>query len=58
LMIEELLYDTEKMIDLINQCFESATAENKQDIANFMAERLSSHNKYRWQLKSCLEDGE
>ena len=58
LMIEELLYDTEKMIDLINQCFESATAENKQDIANFMAERLSQHQKYRWQLKSCIETEE
>jgi starvation-inducible DNA-binding protein len=59
LMIEELLHDTEKMIDLVTSCFESATAAAKEDIANNMAERLAAHSKYRWQLKSLLEeDGE
>lgn len=57
LMIEELLADTQTMIDLLNECFVVATEDNKQDIANFMAERLASHNKYSWQLKSLLKDG-
>lgn len=55
LMLEELLGDTDAMINLVNQTFAAAEAENKQDIANFMAERLSSHGKYRWQLKSFLK---
>lgn len=56
LMIEELLADSEIMIDLLNQVFAVATEENKQDIANFMAERLTAQNKFAWQLKSFLKD--
>jgi starvation-inducible DNA-binding protein len=56
LMIEELLADSETMIDLLNQVFAVANEENKQDIANFMAERLAAQNKFAWQLKSFLKD--
>jgi starvation-inducible DNA-binding protein len=56
LMIEELLADSEIMIDLLNQVFAVATEENKQDIANFMAERLAAQNKFAWQLRSFLKD--
>ena len=56
LMIEELLADTQTLIDLLNQTFTSATQENKQDIAKFMAERLASQNKYMWQMKSYLKE--
>jgi starvation-inducible DNA-binding protein len=56
LMIEELLANSEVMVDLLNQCFDAATKENKQDIANFIAERLSQQNKYAWQLRSFLKE--
>jgi starvation-inducible DNA-binding protein len=56
LMIEELLADSQTMVDLLNQCFADATEENKQDIANFIAERLSQTNKFSWQLRSSLKD--
>jgi starvation-inducible DNA-binding protein len=56
LMIQELLTDSEPMIALLNSCFAAAEAENKQDIANFIAERLSQQNKYAWQLRSFLKD--
>jgi len=56
LMLEELLANTETLKQLLNQCFESATSENRQDIANFVAERISQHGKYAWQLKSFLKD--
>lgn len=56
LMIEELLADSETIVDLLNQCFTAATNENKQDIANFMAERLSQQNKFAWQLRSTLKE--
>jgi starvation-inducible DNA-binding protein len=55
LMIEELLSNSETMVDLLNQCFAAATKENKQDIANFIAERLSQTNKFAWQLRSTLK---
>ena len=56
LMIEELLASSEVIVDLLNQCFAAATKENKQDIANFIAERLSQTNKFAWQLRSSLKE--
>ena len=56
LMIEELLSDSHIMIELLNECFRAATQENKQDIANFIAERLTSTNKYIWMLTSFLKE--
>ena len=56
LMLEELLADTQTMINLSRQVFEAAAAEGREDIANFAAERQSQHGKYQWQLKSYLKD--
>jgi len=56
LMVEELLADSEILVDLLNQCFAAATQENKQDIANFIAERLSQTNKFAWQLRATLKE--
>jgi starvation-inducible DNA-binding protein len=56
LMVEELLADSETLVDLLNQCFAVATNENKQDIANFIAERLSQQNKFAWQLRATLKE--
>ena len=56
LMIEELLANSGQMIELLDRCFAEATQENKQDIANFIAERLSQTNKFAWQLRSSLKD--
>jgi starvation-inducible DNA-binding protein len=56
LMLEELLQDTETMKSIVMQVFQSAQADGREDIANFMAERQNSHGKYAWQLKSFLKD--
>jgi starvation-inducible DNA-binding protein len=56
LMIEELLANNGQIIDLLNQCFADAEQENKQGIANFIAERLDAHGKHSWMLKSFLKD--
>jgi starvation-inducible DNA-binding protein len=56
LMIEELLANSMTMVELLNECFAEAEDENKQDIANFIAERLSQHNKYAWQMRSLLKE--
>ena len=55
LMLEELHANNDQMIDILNSCFASAAKENEQGIANFIAERLSAHGKYRWQLLSYLK---
>ena len=56
LMLEELLADTQTMINLSRQVFEAAAAKGREDVANFAAERPSQHGKYQWQLKSYLKD--
>ena len=56
LMIEELLIDNGQMIELLNECFAAAEAENQQGIANFVAERIDAHGKHGWMLRSFLKD--
>jgi len=56
LMLEELLANNVQMLDLLNTCFQVATDENQQGIANFIAERLDAHAKHGWMLKSFLKD--
>ena len=56
LMLEELLADTQTMKDLSKQVFDISTAEGRDDVANFAADRLAQHGKYMWQLKSYLKD--
>jgi starvation-inducible DNA-binding protein len=56
LMIEELYADNSKMIGLLQQCFESASNERQEGIANFIAERIDAHGKHGWMLRSFLKD--
>ena len=56
LMLEELLSDSQVMVELLNECFAAAEAENKKDIANFIAERLTATNNYIWMLSSFLKE--
>jgi DNA-binding ferritin-like protein len=46
------------MIELLNACFVSASEENKQGIANFIAERLDAHEKHQWMIRSILKNRE
>jgi starvation-inducible DNA-binding protein len=55
LMFAELFEDNARMIDLLNHCFSSASQENKQGIANFIAERLDAHEKHQWMIRSVLK---
>jgi starvation-inducible DNA-binding protein len=55
LMLEELKANNDQMLDLLTRCFNEANEDNEQGIANFIAERLSAHGKYRWQLTSYLK---
>jgi starvation-inducible DNA-binding protein len=56
LMITELLADTQTLIDLLNQTFASAEAEDQQGIMDFLAGRIDAMGKHRWMLKSFLKD--
>jgi len=55
LMLSELLKDTETLIALLKDAFDVATTDREQGIANFLADRLSAHGKYKWQLSATLK---
>ena len=54
LMFKELYQDNQTIVDLLNECFAAAEQENKQDVANYIAERLTAHNKHAWMLRATL----
>lgn len=56
LMIQELLADSQTLIDHLNQCFAAADQENQQGIADFVAGRIDAQGKHRWQLRSFLKE--
>lgn len=55
LMIAELCEDTKIYIELLNQTFACAEAENQQGICDFIAGRLDAMNKHCWMLRSILK---
>ena len=54
-MFNNLLDANDKVVDSLNKVFELATKNNKQGIANFVADRLDVHAKHSWFLKSLLK---
>ena len=54
-MFAELYDNNQQMIDLLKVCFACANDCNEQGIANFIAERLDSHGKLGWQIRSILK---
>jgi len=56
LMLTELLADNQTLIDLLNQCFDAADAEDQQGIADFVAGRIDAQGKHGWMLKSFLKE--
>ena len=55
LMLQELLADLEKMIELAVQIFNVATQENQQGIANYMAELQDLYSKKAWMIRATLK---
>ena len=56
LMLEELLADNARLIELLNQCFAVAADENQQGIMDFLASRIDAHGKHGWMIRSYLKD--
>jgi len=55
LMIEELLEDTNKMLDLTKRIFTVAEEANEQGVADFIASRIDAFGKHAWMLRSFLK---
>lgn len=50
----DLLSANEVVLNELNVVFTCATEMNQQGIANFIAERIDAHQKWKWQLSSSL----
>jgi starvation-inducible DNA-binding protein len=55
LMFEELLVDSEKMVNLVTQLFDVATEEKAQGIANYLAELQDLYSKKAWMIRATLK---
>lgn len=55
LMFAELMQDTEILLSCIMHCFEEATGENQQGIANFLSERQAAMQKHQWMMRSIMK---
>ena len=53
-MVQDLLDNNEILIKCLKETFDVTQTVNEQGIANFIAERIDMHEKWRWQLSSYL----
>ena len=54
-MMTQLYSDIEQVIEQLEACFDSAAEENKQGIANYIAERIDAYEKHLWMIRSILK---
>ena len=54
-MMTTLYSDIEQVVDQLDTAFESAAKENKQGIANYIAERIDAYEKHLWMIRSILK---
>jgi starvation-inducible DNA-binding protein len=54
-MLTNLLAANVLMIESLESAFEASQEVNEQGYANFLADRLTTHKKHQWMLKSILK---
>lgn len=54
MMVNTLLKDNQIIIKQMNKVFQLADSENEQGLADFISQRLASHQKHAWMLRSIL----
>lgn len=54
-MSTDLYNANNQVIATLYRTFAAANAANSQGIANFIAERIDSHEKWAWQLRSVIK---
>lgn len=54
-MSQDLYASNAQVLATLYRAFECATRENRQGIANFIAERIDSHEKWQWQLGAVIK---
>ena len=56
---QEMVYNLYKtntdMLSTLNEAFNIANVQNKQGLANFLADRIESHKKHEWMLRVSMK---
>ena len=54
-MLRSLLASNEKIIEDLKVGFNYANSAGEQGVANFVADRITSHEKFRWKITASLK---
>ena len=54
-MLQSLKYTNSKVISTLNKVYDLANKQNEQGICNFIADRIDTHKKHEWMLRSSLK---
>ena len=54
-MLSSLLNSNEQIITDLKLAFNVASSANEQGVANFFADRITSHEKWRWRITASLK---
>jgi starvation-inducible DNA-binding protein len=54
-MAGSLMKANDIVLERLNEAFDQATKDKQQGIANFLADRIDMHMKWRWQLKASTK---
>jgi DNA-binding ferritin-like protein len=54
-MAGSLMKANDILLERLNEAFDQATKDKQQGIANFLADRIDMHMKWRWQLKASTK---
>ena len=54
-MLQSLLASNEQLISDLNEAFDIATESRQQGVANFFADRITAHEKWRWKITASLK---
>jgi starvation-inducible DNA-binding protein len=54
-MLEVMLKDNAVVTNCLTLSLAIATRENQQGLINFLADRIDTHKKHEWMIRSCLK---
>lgn len=55
-LLADLIPMNDEVINCLVEAFAEATSANEQGVANFLADRIDMHQKWRWQMKASVEN--
>ena len=54
-MLQSLKYTNSKVISTLNKVYDLAEKQKEHGISNFIADRIDTHKKHEWMLRSSLK---